>query len=251
MCTILLAYRVDEEWPIIIGNNRDEALSRTALPPRVFSNGSRQRWIAPLDLESGGSWWACNQAGLVICLTNRWIDKPADETKISRGHLVRDLIQAASLDEVRKLLSTINLQAYNPFNLLVMGSQGAFLYTNFPRPYEIGLAAGFHFVGNGVLEEDKAIKSRMARGTFAHLCRDPVNAETMMAVFRQTLRTALPQEHIPPQGFNVSLDEYGTTSSTILAVSGDSPPRLQLYFSPDNPLRRSYDDYSGLNLVMR
>ncbi|HDJ29055.1 MAG TPA: hypothetical protein ENF28_07415, partial [Proteobacteria bacterium] len=47
MCTILLAYRIAKEWPVIIGNNRDEFFARSAIPPRVFTNGGSNRWIAP------------------------------------------------------------------------------------------------------------------------------------------------------------------------------------------------------------
>ena len=249
MCTILLAYRIAKEWPVIIGNNRDEFFARSAIPPRVFTNGGSNRWIAPTDETSGGSWWACNQSGLLVFLTNRWNGLPPDGSKISRGHLVFDLIQSDSLSTARKWLLTADLAQYNPFNLLVLTCSGGFIAGNYPVFEEVSLSPGFHFIGNGPLVRDQTIKSKMARRQFNRWAEEDVNMDIIISGFRRMLRTSVPQESIPPLGFNVKLDEYGTTSSSILAFSGHQQPEVLCFYAAGNPLYTPYTDYSSMTLL--
>ncbi len=246
MCTILLAYRVARDWPLILGNNRDEFHARLAVPPRVFSRGQgagRRRWLAPLDLAAGGSWWACNDRGLLVCLTNRWHGQLREVGLVSRGQLVHDLVQCPDPGAVREKLAATTLAAFSPFNLLVAAATEAFLFTNYPQPEEISLAPGFHFVGNGILPRENSLKARMAARKFAELERAGSGKVEIMAAFARLLRQPLPQEWIPPQGFNVFLDGYGTTSSTLLAV-GAAVGALHLAYAPGNPLRTPYRDGS-------
>jgi len=249
MCTILLAYQAIKDWPVIIGNNRDEFFSRAAIPPRVFTNGGSQRWIAPIDEMSGGSWWACNQSGLLVFLTNRWSGLPPDDRKISRGRLVIDLIQNDSLDTVRQWLLTTDLVQYNPFNLLVLTRTSGFIAGNYPVFEEFALSPGFHFIGNGPLIDDQAFKGRMARRQFNCWSEQKLDMDRVMLGFREMLCASLPQDSIPPQGFNVKLDDYGTTSSTILAFSDHQRPEVFCLYAAGNPLQTPYTDYSAMNLL--
>ena len=249
MCTILLAYRIAKEWPVIIGNNRDEFFARSAIPPRVFTNGGSNRWIAPTDETSGGSWWACNQSGLLVFLTNRWNGMPPDSSKISRGHLVHDLVQNDSLSAARQWLLTVDLSQYNPFNLLVLTRSGGFIASNYPAFEEISLFPGFYFIGNGPLVCDQMLKGRMARRQFNRWTEEMIDMDGLISGFREMLRTPIPQESIPPQGFNVKLDEYGTTSSTLLAFSDHQRPEVLCFYAAGNPLHTPYTDYSSMTLL--
>ncbi|MBW1645411.1 MAG: NRDE family protein [Deltaproteobacteria bacterium] len=253
MCTILLAYRVNRRWPVIIGNNRDEFYDRPAVPPRVFAaEAGGERWLAPIDLAAGGSWWACNRHGLLVCLTNRWHGELREVGLVSRGQLVRELVRCADPAAARRQLAATSLAAFSPFNLLVAGKAEAFLFSNYPEPLELPLAPGFHFLGNGPLRRDDSLKARMAAREFAALENRRVKEKReILAAFARLLRLSLPQEWIPPQGFNVSLDGYGTTSSTLLAL-GDGPAAaaLNLAYATGNPLRVPFRDYSPLGRLL-
>ena len=249
MCTILLAYGVAKGWPVIIGNNRDEFFSRSAIPPRVFTNDRSHRWMAPVDEMSGGSWWACNQSGLLVFLTNRWNGLLPDERKISRGHLVHDLVQNDSLSAARQWLLAGDLSQYNPFNLLVLTRSGGFIASNYPAFEEVSLSPGCYFIGNGPLVDDPTLKSCMAQRQFHHWADEMIDMDGIISRFREMLCTSIPQESIPPQGFNVKLDEYGTTSSTLLAFSGHQRPEVLCFYAAGNPLRTSYIDYSPMTLL--
>ena len=247
MCTILLAYQVDKKWPVILGNNRDEFYHRLAVPPRVFTTNNRRRWLAPIDLVSGGSWWACNNDGLLICLTNRWVGLANEAGKVSRGQLVYELVQCREPAAVRKKLDTIDISAYGPFNLLVVSAVEGFLFTNYPEADEVPLISGFYFIGNGTLLNDRSLKEKMAKRVFTELKNKLADAREITTLFYRLLRLPLPQEFLPPQGFNVLLDDYGTTSSTLLTISAQPTVTLGLSFAAGNPLRAPLVDYSGLS----
>jgi len=101
--------------------NRDERLTRGAAePPREeFLDGVR--YLAPRDLDAGGTWIAANDHGLTLALLNAWqvrVEPPATGFR-SRGLLVRDLAGAASAEEVVTRLRGHALERYQGFTLAV------------------------------------------------------------------------------------------------------------------------------------
>ncbi len=256
MCTVLLAFRRVAGWPLLVANNRDELYSRRALPPRVYRfpvAGGVRYWLACRDLAGGGSWWGWNEAGLTVWLTNRWTGSENGVSECrSRGQLVLDLLRAGDPDAARaRLLESCRRYRFNPFNLLVVSSQKAFQASNFPHPQLFWLAPGFHFLGNGLLQECPSLKARSARRLFAGLeaagipAGDP-GRDLVLSRFLRALATPLPQDTIPPQGFNVRFADYGTCASLCLAVSGNPHRRPLFRYCDGNPLRKPYQDYGKL-----
>ena len=257
MCTVLLAYRTIKGWPLVVVNNRDEFFQRRALPPRVYSSakGDGRRWLASCDLSGGGSWWGYNNRGLMVCLTNRWSESAYEEGCRSRGQLVLDLLTCDDPDSARVGLVEICTKAsFNPFNLIVASSEKGFFSSNFPRLLFSSLLPGYHYLGNSLLDACRSVKARSARRLFvdlrAALSKDDLSGkESLMltlAHFQRALRTPFPQDDIPPQGFNVKFDGYGTTSSLSLAVAESGPENLLLHYCDANPLYDAYQDYSLL-----
>ena len=67
MCTLVLA--VPAPGGVLqVAANRDEFLARPAAPPEISADG---RWLAPRDLQAGGTWLGMNAAGLFVGVTNR------------------------------------------------------------------------------------------------------------------------------------------------------------------------------------
>src|SRR5262247_4444821 len=90
MCTLVLV--VPPPGGILqIAANRDEFLARPAAAPMPSVDG---RWLAPRDLQAGGTWLGVNAAGLFVGVTNR-TSGPRDATRRSRGLLVLDGLEAA------------------------------------------------------------------------------------------------------------------------------------------------------------
>ena len=66
MCT--LALLVPPPGGVLqVAANRDEWLKRPAAAPAVWTEG----WLAPKDLEAGGTWLGLNAQGLFVGVTNR------------------------------------------------------------------------------------------------------------------------------------------------------------------------------------
>ncbi len=258
MCTVLLAYKQVEGWPLVVANNRDEFFHRRALPPRVYSSArdDGRRWIASCDLSSGGSWWGYNNCGLMVWLTNRWTGSDYEGGCRSRGQLVLDLLDCDDPDSARAVLvKSLAEASFNPFNLIAVSREKGFFSSNFPQLLFSPLLPGYHYLGNGLLDSCMSVKARSARRLFSDLSRVDFSGRNLsedgplartVECFHKALRTPFPQDDIPPQGFNVDLDGYGTTSSLSLAVAESGPAELILQYCDANPLREDFQDYSLL-----
>ena len=253
MCTVLLAYKKIPGWPLVVANNRDEFFSRRALPPRVYVNREEslnRRWIASCDLTGGGSWWGCNSDGLPVWLTNRWTEAEFATERRSRGEIVTELLRCSDPAEARRQLEKLcDGATFNPFNIIIAARASAFFAGNFPKLHFSPLAPGYHYLGNGQLSGCSSFKAKTARRLFAGFSGKESLAKTL-SIFRQALRTPLPQDSIPPQGFNVKFDGYGTTSSLLLALPETDASSLKLHYCAANPLYADYRDYSSLGLLL-
>lgn len=104
--------------------NRDEQRSRpSALPPRPETiDGVRA--LLPLDGQEHGTWIGANEHGLVACLLNLYEASYTPAAPRSRGHLVRELLGAADLDEVKARVEGDDLPRYRGFTLLAFQPSG-------------------------------------------------------------------------------------------------------------------------------
>lgn len=253
MCTVLLAYKKISGWPLVVANNRDEFFQRRALAPRVYVAGRAapgRRWIASCDLTGGGSWWGCNSHGLLVWLTNRWSKDEFATKRRSRGEIVTELLRCSDSADARLQLEKLcDGATFNPFNIIIAARESAFFAGNFPKLHFSSLTPGYHYLGNGQLSGCDSFKARSARRLFAGFSGQE-SLEKILRIFRQALCTPLPQDSIPPQGFNVKFDGYGTTSSLLLALPETDAGPLQLHYCDANPLYADYRDYSRLSLLL-
>lgn len=116
MCTLLLQHRPGTEHPLLIAANRDEHLARPAEGPALRLDGPIP-FLAPRDLEAGGTWLGLNAHGLFVAITNRAGPPPAPE-KISRGALVVQALGQPDAAAARAAFSALNPDDYNGFHLL-------------------------------------------------------------------------------------------------------------------------------------
>jgi hypothetical protein len=164
VCTLTLAWRTFGDAPVALAATRDEAHDRPSEPPALregdgdsgqgdggddgegFDGGGR--YVAPRDAEAGGTWIGLSEDGLVVAVTNRWLDADREGDR-SRGLLVRDCLTAASAeDAVRTVERELDERAYDGFNLVLADDRAAFLLA-----YDGGLAVtrldpGVHVIGN-------------------------------------------------------------------------------------------------------
>jgi len=99
--------------------NRDELRTRpTALPPRIFESGDH-RVLYPSE-PTGGTWIAVNDTGVCLALLN-WhrINRLPLGDVISRGEVVRALVESDSIEEISARLKSLMLDRIRPFRLIV------------------------------------------------------------------------------------------------------------------------------------
>jgi len=124
MCTLILAWQVFDETPVVVAANRDERLDRPSEPPR--QSGADPAVVAPRDERAGGTWIGINDDGCFAGITNRWTDTALEGTR-SRGHLVGDALACHSAAAVRdRVEAAVSADSYDGFFLVVADAADAF-----------------------------------------------------------------------------------------------------------------------------
>jgi len=124
MCTLILAWQVFDETPVVVAANRDERLDRPSEPPR--QSGADPAVVAPRDERAGGTWIGINDDGCFAGITNRWTDTELEATR-SRGHLVGDALTCQSAVAARdRVEAAVSADSYDGFSLVVADAADAF-----------------------------------------------------------------------------------------------------------------------------
>lgn len=72
MCVVFLAFRVDADFPVMLGANREEFRRRPSTTPVCRRNGGIRSLLAGADFGPDGTfpevgtWLGVNEAGLVV-----------------------------------------------------------------------------------------------------------------------------------------------------------------------------------------
>ncbi|MFW5956393.1 MAG: NRDE family protein [Halorhabdus sp.] len=146
MCTLVLAWQVFADAPVVATANRDEATDRPSKPPFVWDTDPAI--VAPRDESAGGTWIGYNERGVFAAITNRWLDDPP-EAERSRGLLVRDALGEQTAEEATRLVErTLDQQDYDGFNLVIVDETAA-LYLEWDGSLSVtNLDPGVHVVVN-------------------------------------------------------------------------------------------------------
>jgi hypothetical protein len=124
MCTVVLLRRPGHDWPLILGANRDEMLSRPwTAPGRHWPD--RPDVVAGRDDLAGGTWMGLNDAGVVACILNRHGTLGPQHGKRSRGELVLEALDHADAADAAAALSDLSVHAYRPFNMVIADNRDA------------------------------------------------------------------------------------------------------------------------------
>lgn len=129
MCSVIFLRRPDHAWPLILGANRDEMLSRPWKPPaRHWPD--RPEIVAGLDELAGGSWLGLNDYGVVAGALNREHSLGPAPGLRSRGELMLEALDHADAADAAAALGDLDGRAYRPFNLFVADNRDAFWLRN-------------------------------------------------------------------------------------------------------------------------
>jgi hypothetical protein len=100
--------------------NRDELLARApAVPPTLRAAGARQA-VMPIDPQSGGTWIAANDAGLVFVLLNVNDGFGKRTGEISRGTIIPGLVGCRTISRAIAQAQNLEVIRFAPFRLLIL-----------------------------------------------------------------------------------------------------------------------------------
>jgi hypothetical protein len=126
VCTVSIV-PVDDGFRLAC--NRDERPTRPlALGVRTVSIDGHEAQF-PVDPHGGGTWLAVNDAGVAVALLNR--DRSAHAAGLlSRGSIVPRLIAADAVDDVRRLLLTIDVCRHDRFRVVAVDARSLLVATS-------------------------------------------------------------------------------------------------------------------------
>jgi len=227
MCLIVLAWRTQAPYRLIVAANRDEYFLRPAAPAGFWDD--HPSVLAGRDLEAGGTWLGITLEGRFAALTN--YRNPADKKTgaPSRGALVSEFLtgKAAPREYVRELEKRGS--EYNGFGLLV-GDVGSMYFLSNRGGHAARVEPGVRGLSNHLLDTPWP-KVEKGKARLAAQLDRPFDAEAAFALLDDTERA--PEGDLPSTGVSLELEErlsairipavggYGTRCSTVLCLGAD------------------------------
>jgi uncharacterized protein with NRDE domain len=251
VCTLILYYKVLVDYPVVVAANRDEYYSRQARRPHMMHQ--QPRVYAGKDEQAGGTWLGVNEFGLVVGVLNRHSPQPQDPARRSRGLLCLDLLCQTGANAGRDvLLAAGSAQPYNSFYVVWADDAHAYVAYNEGGMTIRALAPGRYLLTNSGLID---LAAAMPAG-LGDLLSDPAprSLEALLGTLQAVCQTHQeidrvvdpPNEHRGNRAICVhASEEYGTVSSTLLAIGRDWSASRYLH-AEGAPCRTPYLDYSAL-----
>ncbi len=119
MCTSVIFFKKDSDWPVIIASNRDELLTRESQFPKRHWPIEYPNIVGGLDEKKNGTWLAINDSQIVAIIHNRRLEKKNDLEKISRGRIILEILKHENMENVLNSLKNLNHEKYEGFNILI------------------------------------------------------------------------------------------------------------------------------------
>lgn len=171
MCTLVLALRAHDAYPLVLAANRDEFFARPAAAAAFWPD--RPSILAGRDLLAGGTWLGVRVDGRFGVLTNiRDATDPVHD-RPSRGEIIPAYLGSGE-DAMPFALQLAEVaHQYDGFNLIIGDTSHVVYYSNreaAPR----ALAPGIYGLSNAVLGTDwpkvrravQLLEKRLASTTF-------------------------------------------------------------------------------------
>lgn len=228
----MLAWRMSPDYPLVIAANRDEFFDRSTAPAAFWSD--HPNVLAGRDLAAGGTWMGITRSLRFAALTNvRESRETFNPDAPSRGKLVSEfLIARRRPDTYSKTVSRQGAQ-YNGLNLLVADREMLYYYCNRGNILK-ELPAGVYGLSNQALDTPWP-KLESARAAFTKSLGKMPDFEAMFEMLGDD--SPAPDAALPETGVGIEWERtlssifvkspnYGTRSSTIVAVRADNSVRF-------------------------
>jgi hypothetical protein len=224
MCTLAWLARSDG---FSLWHSRDERRSRGVGIPPVVEHSIGVGWISPRDSDSGGTWVGVNTFGVTVGIANLFAGThPVPPgRKVSRGLLVRQLLDSPSTIQVERRLRAFDLDPFEPFTLVSLETGQAPVILRWDRntlssPPPLGASLLVTSAGGNRVIEEGRVRLFESAGT-----PDALDAGRIEELYRR-----------PPQGDAAAVcvhrPEVSTVSLTRIEVT---PRQIGLTYTPGQP----------------
>lgn len=237
MCILIVLRGFHTEHPIVLASNRDERTDRRESPPGLWV-GARTRLLAPRDRLAGGTWLAVGRRCTFAGITNL-AGVPPVVGGPSRGHLVHLALDQDGIDAgVAAVTARVSAIPHAGFQLLLgdahrlvvlRHAEGRVATIDWPAPV---------LVVTNEHEPGRLEPRGLGAATRPGLALER-RLELLAAVLRD--RGGDGQHAICKRG-----SDYGTVSSSLLALPVDDPAALVWRYAPGPPDVTPYRNYGNL-----
>ncbi|GGC57614.1 NRDE family protein [Hoyosella rhizosphaerae] len=229
MCLVLLAWKTNPHFPLIVAANRDEFYQRPTEPVHWW--GTDPDVLAGRDVTAGGTWMGVTTEGRFAAVTN-YRDGVREAAARSRGELTSGFLlgRASPGDYANSVKESAG--DFAGFSLLISDGQELWCVTNKPTVHVQRVQPGVHGLSNGELNEPwpKVTTGIAALSSVAERDVSLNSTDDYMNVLAD--RTAADPAQLPTTGVGedfeyllssrfIHFDSYGTRSSSVLKISAD------------------------------
>jgi uncharacterized protein with NRDE domain len=226
--------------------NRDEFLDRAATDPTTLCESPHV--IRGKDLKANGTWLGISEQGIVAGLLNRRAEDGGNPLARSRGLLCLDALRCRTAAEAAAFAAGQRGSDYNPFNLLMVSREQAFVAYNRGAAIQVvELKPGLHLLSNLDVNDFECPKISASYGKFAELGantefqRDPVAQRAALGALLADHNTQLDSRSGKPNALclHLHVEGYGTRSSSMIFMHGGTA-EISHYFAPGPPCQTAY-----------
>lgn len=227
MCLIVFAYKVHEDYPLILAGNRDEFYNRPAQKAHFWKD--EPGLLAGKDLKAGGTWMGITKNGRFAAITNFRDMNNIKSDAPSRGDIVKGFLtsSASPLDYLSDLKNEAH--RYNGFNLIA-GSIDKLYYLTNQQDIFTEIEPGYHAISNAYLDTHWP-KTETALQKFKALTDSNDFSEPELFNLL-THSERFPDKDLPETGLPIemeravssifiSTEDYGSRCSTLLYALRD------------------------------
>jgi hypothetical protein len=220
LCTLAWLSRDDG---LTLWHSRDERRSRGRAIPPVVDYATGVAWISPRDSDGGGTWVGVNTHGVVVGIANLFINTPPvpPAQKVSRGLLVRQLLDSPSARQVARRVAALDLTPFEPFTLVSLetGAHPVILRWNRDRLDAVPP------LGNILLVTSAGGNRAIEQGRIHLFEADGLTAERIEQLYR-----------MPPSGDEAAVCVHRAEVSTVSLTRIEVGPRqVSLAYTPGQP----------------
>lgn len=218
MCLILVAFKVEPSFPLVVAANRDEYFERPSSKAHFWSDHCDV--FAGRDLQDGGTWMGVSTAGRFAAVANRSFAKEQNSGYRSRGALVREFLLTD--DNSIEFVRTIKPREYRGCNLIVYDGIDLLYWSNHGNLI-VTLDPGCHVISNADFRS-KSPRASFGLNEFEQLpTKSNVNA---------LLGLLGPRDSPRDSDCFVVGDTYGTRASSVLLIGTSSIVASEQQYGP-------------------